>query len=168
MFKNVEDIRIFVAKVIVGQGTIFKPMSKQDLLAWARYTQELEERINNLLKMNEPRKGLFMGKLPQEQEDPVQIKACNSANEELMDGVPYRTDEKIKDAEVYAPEPCYMTRREEFAQEGKTAQEAYDEFKKWEKAHPHESIVMDFSTGKKHEAAAFAYWLTDPTICERA
>lgn len=39
------------------------------------------------------------------------------------------------------------------------AQQAFDKFLSWCKDHPKEKEVMDFSTGEKSVAAAFAFWL---------
>lgn len=53
-----------------------------------------------------------------------------------------------------------MTRAETLRAEGKDAQGAFDEFLGWCASHPKEREVMDFATGSRSSAAAFAYWLS--------
>lgn len=57
------------------------------------------------------------------------------------------------------PTTATMTRGYAYHRAGFDAQKTFDEFLRWCKDHPHENSVMDFATGEKSTAAAFAYWI---------
>ena len=54
-----------------------------------------------------------------------------------------------------------VSRGEAYRKIGLDAQQVFDKFLEWGRAHPKETMVMDFMTGRQSIDAAFSYWLCE-------
>ena len=142
------DVLSWAETVMAANGEKFTVLSKGDQLAIARFI--MKNRVGRPEEAEpEPQ--------PAESEPEPQPSTPNVPKVEL--------DEKPK-TEPWEDKPikgttttATVTRGYAYHRSGCTAQEAYDKFLTWGKDHPKDTSVMDFATGNKSSAAAFAYWL---------
>lgn len=146
-----ETMEEFIGKIIDGQGNFFKPLSKSDLYKLATRIRELEAEIKQLRdstrESDTPQMTLF------DDHD------TTPAHDAVDDGHDASHDDGGGDT---MPPPAMPPRRVDIAYRGLDAQAAFDEFLNDKAKDPKRYSVMDFSTGKKSVAAAFAFWLTEP------
>lgn len=170
-----ETLDAFVTKIVDGGGNFFKPLSKSDLYKLATRIRELEAEVkqlrNSTAESTSPQMTLFddHDTTPAQEvmpyAPPCEYDASHASTQE---GDMEKAEEKREET----ADPIAFTddgrgdrpipRREAIAERGLDAQAAFDEFLKDRANDPKRYSVMDFSTGKKSVAAAFAFWLTEP------
>ena len=137
--QNETDIIKWAEGIVSANGEKFTPLSKGEQFLIAKY---ILERRNTIGERN--------------MEAPI-----DGTNEIAEDSCSDTTaEEQKKNKPSKEPSVMRMTRGAVYNLAGMTAQNAYDEYLNWIKDHPTEKDVMDFSTGRKSESAAFAYWLS--------
>lgn len=141
------DVLSWAETVMAANGEKFTVLSKGDQLAIARFI------VNNTVD----RPATPPETQPQEDKaetPPSTPNVPQVERDEEPKTEPWE-DKPIKGTTTTAT----VTRGYAYHRSGCTAQEAYDKFLTWGKDHPKDTSVMDFATGNKSSAAAFAYWL---------
>ena len=132
MIHTCEDIRRWAEKIVNANGEKFTPLTKGEQFLIAKYIMEMGEPIQDHIPAPKT-----------EQESP------HSDQKEAQ-------QEKPKH-----PPMMKMTRGVALHLSGLSAQQAYDKFLAEAKEKKLDTVVMDFSTGRMNQDAAFAYWLAE-------
>ena len=166
-----ETMEEFIGKIIDGNGNFFKPLSKSDLYKLATRIRELEAEVKQLRDSTRECDHPQMTLLDDHDTTPAQevmpyappceydASHASTREDAVDDGHDASHDDGGGDA---MPAPAMPPRRVDIAYRGLDAQAAFDEFLNDKAKDPKRYSVMDFSTGKKSVAAAFAFWLTEP------
>lgn len=166
-----ETLDAFVTKIVDGGGNFFKPLSKSDLYKLATRIRELEAEVKQLRDSTRESDHTQMTLLDDHDTTPAQevmpytppceydASHASTREDAVDDGHDASHDDGGGDT---MPLPAMPPRRVDIAYRGLDAQAAFDEFLKDRANDPKRYSVMDFSTGKKSVAAAFAFWLTEP------
>lgn len=142
------DVLSWAETVMAANGEKFTVLSKGDQLAIARFI--MKNRVGR----------------PEEAESEPQPAESEPEPQPSTPNVPQVERDEEPKTEPWEDKPikgttttATVTRGYAYHRSGCTAQEAYDKFLTWGKDHPKDTSVMDFATGNKSSAAAFAYWL---------
>lgn len=135
------DVLQWAEGMVAANGDKFTPLSKGEQFIIAKYIYDRRDTIG------------------EEQREVVPPCGADTPQTEVTDKtIPEEPNEKPQNADNPT---IKMSRGAAFHLAGLTAQNSYDEYLKWIKDHPQEKEVMDFSTGRKSEAAAYSYWLSE-------
>ena len=141
------DVLSWAEAVVAAKGEKFTVLSKGDQLAIARFI--VKNMVDTPATPPETPPQADKAEMPPSTPHVPQVE-----RDEVPKTEPWE-DEPIKAVTTTAN----VTRGYAYHRSGCTAQEAYDKFLTWGKEHPKDISVMDFATGNKSSAAAFAYWL---------
>lgn len=169
------DVEVWAADIVAAKGTKFTSLSKGELLVIAEYVMSI--RIAEAAIARHEGGGASETENDGGSGDPHGEEAASEPvlNPPVLnppvpppaepvaadaDTTPAAEDGRIPAVASGQSVRTAMTRAETLRAEGKDAQGAFDEFLGWCASHPKEREVMDFATGSRSSAAAFAYWLS--------
>lgn len=163
--KGRDDVLAWAKETLAAGGVKFTPLSKSSQYEIAKVIEEFNSaRIDNISIPT-----------PELVQKPYVVDDDEAPKEPTPDAEPTPCGEKCEDsipdipcAETRCSSGCGChkdevekpkTRAEHYHSLKELPQKVYDDFAKHCETHPQERTVMDFQTGEKSGAAAFAYWL---------
>ena len=152
-FKGQEDIENWANETLTAAGDKFTALSKNDQFMLAKY---IVDSVNRFHPLHLGEGGIVRTNV-EGKEKIVDVPPASEPKDDKVELKPMPMSKRID-----PPTTVKIMRRKKFADEGKDAQAAYDEFLQWAAENQRDAFVMDFSNGKSEPAAAFAYWLTEP------